>query len=108
MKFELIAVEPSGNGSDLILRVRRHPTWWESTLGRTTDQVSYFGPRPFWVTMDGREVNRGEQRCSIASGTSTNATRKPWACGRGRRLNHRWLTATDESPHGPSQLTSSR
>ena len=62
MKFELIAVEPSGNGSDLILRVRRHPTWWESTLGRTTDQVSYFGPRPFWVTMDGREVNRGEQR----------------------------------------------
>jgi hypothetical protein len=62
VSYEFIEARPSGNGSDVILKVRRRPSWWDTLLGRDNGEAAFFGPRSGWITMDGRTAPRGVQR----------------------------------------------
>ncbi len=54
MKFKFLSLEESGNGTDFIMAVERQPNFWERLFGERAESVEFFGPHPYWTTMDGR------------------------------------------------------
>ena len=62
MHYDFVAIEPSGNGRDFILKVERRPSWFEGLLGAQAGPEAFYGPRPAWVRMEGPVASRSEQR----------------------------------------------
>ena len=54
MKYKFVSLVESGNGTDFIMAVEEQPNPLERLLGRHAERVEFFGPHPYWVTMDGR------------------------------------------------------
>jgi hypothetical protein len=77
MSYEIDAIEPSGNGIDLVLKLRRRPSWWQRLWGEREQPVAFFGPRPHWITMDGREAPPHVQRAVDAVWHRYDAVRQP-------------------------------
>jgi hypothetical protein len=53
MHYKFLSLEEGGNGLDFIMVVERQPTLWQWLMGHGAEMVEYFGPRPYWVTMEG-------------------------------------------------------
>lgn len=110
MRYKLITLAPSGNGTDLILKVHQQPAWWEALLGREAKQVSFFGPRPYWVTMDGRQVSRRVQRALDRVWTHHQQEAEPPGAGAWRLVepsvanNHHRLAARATHAHASPAL----
>ncbi len=82
MQYDFVAIEPSGNGRDYILKVERRPSWVERLLGAQADPAAFYGPRPAWVRMEGPVASRSEQLALEAiwkqHGGGLKAAADPW------------------------------
>jgi hypothetical protein len=82
MAYQFVALVPSGNGADFLLKVERRPSWLEGLFGAEAGPEAFYGPRPAWVRMEGRAATRSEQRALDAlwkqHGGGLKVAADPW------------------------------
>lgn len=62
MKYRFLSMEESGNGADFIMAVERQPNIWQRLAGQHAERVTFVGPRPYWITMEGMIAPRQVER----------------------------------------------